>query len=352
MHCLPTFYNPANAGIWSYTPDLRLLATQAEAYRKTHHLKPVASDRTKKVTLLLIDVQRDFCFPEGTLYVGGRSGTGAIDDNQRIAEFIYREMSGITSIVSTLDTHWPFQIFTPSFWEDQDGQMLLPHDMIDGSLSIIRAGKTVGKAKPRMAVASIVSGGNYAALLKQAQYSCQKLEQGGKYLLYIWPEHCVLGTTGHSMAGIVHEAVMFHSYVRMAQPGFEVKGGHPLSENYSVLGPEVREYYNGQPLAQKNVRFLDTLLASDAVIIAGQAASHCVKSTIDDLIVEIQARDPSQADKVYIMADGSSAVAVPDGRGGFAVDFTDEAAAALSRYEAAGMHIVRSTDPMSSWLKN
>jgi hypothetical protein len=32
-----------------------------------------------------------------------------------------------------------------------------------------------------------------------------------------------------------------------------------------------------------------------------------------------------------------------------AVDYTDEADAAFTRYEAAGMHVVRSTDPINVW---
>ena len=35
---------------------------------------------------MLIDVQKDFCFPEGTLYVAGRSGTGAIVQTRTFAE--------------------------------------------------------------------------------------------------------------------------------------------------------------------------------------------------------------------------------------------------------------------------
>ncbi len=67
---------------------------------------------------------------------------------------------------------------------------------------------------------------------------------------------------------------------------------------------------------------MQTLLAADAVVIAGQAASHCVKSTIDDLLDEIVAQDPALANKVYLVTDCMSAVTVPDGKGGFAADFT------------------------------
>ena len=84
-------------------------------------------------------------------------------------------------------------------------------------------------------------------------------------------------------------------------------------------------------------------------MIAGQAASHCVKSTIDDLLDEIAAKDITLAKKVYLVTDCMSAVTVPDGKGGLAVDFTAAAEAALARFADAGMRLVRSTDPIASW---
>jgi nicotinamidase-related amidase len=117
-----------------------------------------------------------------------------------------------------------------------------------------------------------------------------------------------------------------------------------------VLRPEVLMRFDGHPLAQKNTSFIKTLLTADAVIIAGQAASHCVKSSIDDLLDEIGAQDPALARKVYILADCMSAVTVPDGQGGFLADFTPQAEAALQRFRDACMRVVRSTDPLDSWL--
>ncbi len=347
MAQLPSFYDPANAAKWGYDPNLRVLAQQAQDFRTSGKIKASGLDG-KRVALLLIDVQRDFCFPQGTLYVGGRSGTGAIDDSRRIAEFVYREMGALTSVIPTMDTHFPFQIFTPSFWVDQDGNELLPHDMIDGNLDILRGGQPTGlKARTNPAMASWLSGGNYGWLLKQAEHYVSELAKGGKYLLYVWPEHCVLGSMGHSLVGVVQEARMFHAYVRGSQNEVEVKGGNPLTENYSVLGPEVVSRWDGKgAIGQKNARFVKTLLDYDAVVIAGQASSHCVKSTIDDLLGEIQAKDPELAKKVYVLRDCTSAVVVPG-----VIDFTPQAEAALDRYAAAGMNIVESTSPMLSWLK-
>ena len=344
----PSFYNPSHAGDWSYDPNLRTLFESAPEFRKQQGISNAATDK-KKVSLLIIDAQRDFCFPEGTLFVAGQSGSGAIDDNKRIAEFIYREMGNITSVVPTLDTHEAFQIFTPSFWIDQDGNALQPHDVIDENLGIIRGGSNSGlKGSVNPAITRDVLGAdNYSWLQNQAKFYVQELARKGKYSLYIWPEHCVLGSMGHALAGVIQEALMFHGYVRNSQNQAQVKGGNPLTENYSVFGPEVISRYDGKgTIAQKNDRFLDMLLQNDAVLIAGQAASHCVKSSIDDLLSEIQAKDPELAKKVYILRDCTSAVVVPG-----LVDFTDEAKKSLDNYAAAGMNIVSSTDAMSSWLK-
>src|SRR2546427_7467659 len=119
----PSFFDPKNAAAWSYRPDASQLAAEAAAWRARHEIKPAAADE-RRVHLLLIDVQKDFCFPEGTLYVAGRSGRGAIDDSRRIAEFVYRNLGVLTDITTTLDTHLAYQIFFPSFWLDKSDRPL------------------------------------------------------------------------------------------------------------------------------------------------------------------------------------------------------------------------------------
>ena len=78
------------------------------------------------------------------------------------------------------------------------------------------------------------------------------------------------------------------------------------------------------------------------MIVAGQAKSHCLAWTVDDLLEH----DEMQviANRTYLLEDCTSPVVVPG-----AVDYTDEADAAFARYAAAGMHVVRSTDPIEDW---
>ena len=341
---LPSFFDPKNAERHAYEPDQARLLPAAVGFRREHGITPASADG-RKTHLLLIDVQKDFCFPEGSLYVGGRSGRGALDDNRRTAEFIYRNLGAITDITATFDTHYAFQIFFPSFWVDGHGGPLAPFREI--ALSDIDA----GTVKPNPEVAAWLCGGDQNWLHEQVRHYCAELEKAGKYRLYLWPPHCILGSAGHALAGVLHEARMFHAFARSTQSWSEIKGGHALTENYSVLRPEVLSRHDGAPLAEANSAFLKTLLAADTVIVAGQAASHCVKSSIDDLLDAVQRVDPALARKIYLLADCMSSVTVPDGQGGFAADFTPQAEAAFERYRAAGMHIVRSTEPMEAWLR-
>lgn len=339
---LPTLYDPASCEDWSYRPSEQDIFTSAPLWAKVQGIRPSGSDR-KRVHLLLIDLQRDFTHPRGTLYVGGRSGRGAIEDNRRIAEFIYRNLGVITDVTVTLDTHFPHQIFFTSFWLDEHGAQPTPHQEV--TAEDVRR----GKFRPNPAVAAWLCSGNLPWLGKQVEHYCLELERAGKYRLYLWPPHCLLGGEGHALAGAIQEARLFHALARTAESSVEVKGGNPLTENYSVFRPEVVTRFDGKPLDQKNTAFVERLLTSDVIAIAGQADSHCVASTIRDLVTEIAAMDPKLAQKVYVMTDCMSAVAIPDGKGGFLADFTPQADAAHQLFENAGMHLVKSTDSIESW---
>ncbi|MGA0199598.1 MAG: isochorismatase [Prochlorotrichaceae cyanobacterium] len=312
-------------------------ADQAKAWAKQHRIAPAAKDKTR-ICLMAIDVQNTFCIPGFELFVGGRSGMGAVEDNIRLCEFIYHNLASITEIAPTLDTHTVTQIFHPQFWLNDAGENPSPLTMI--SLSDVEKG--IWKVNPGIAYS--LAKGNYLSLQSYALHYVKRLDEAGKYPLTIWPYHSILGGIGHALVPAFEEACFFHNLARNSQTNFEIKGGNPLTENYSVLQPEVLDGPDGRPIAQKNTRFIQKLLEFDVVIIAGQAKSHCVAWTIDNFLTEIQAQDPALAQKVYLLEDCSSPVVVPG-----IVDFTDMANAAFQRFADAGMHLVNSTTTIADW---
>lgn len=331
---IPSHFKPAKVGeVWRVPYQQR--ADEAREWAKKHNIKPASQDKTQ-ICLLLIDVQNTFCIPGFELFVGGQSGNGAVDDNKRLCEFIYHNLGVISAIAPTLDTHTAMQIFHPIFWINADGEHptpaatnITPKDIEQG----------IWKVNPAVAYSLKC---DYEILQKHALHYVKQLSQHGKYPLTVWFYHSMLGGIGHALVSAVEEAVFFHCIARDSQTQFEVKGNNPLTENYSVLRSEVLEGADGHPIAQKNTRLIQQLLEYDAVIIAGQAKSHCVAWTVDDLLTEIRQVDPSLAKKIYLLEDCTSAVVVPG-----VVDYTEQAQAAFERFAKAGMHIVRSTQPLS-----
>ena len=311
-------------------------AHEAEGWALDEGLQPAAEDAFR-ICLVAVDVQNTFCLPAFELFVAGRSGTGAIDDNRRLCEFVYRNLDAITQIVPTLDTHQAMQVFHAIWLVDEDGNHPEPFTLV--SAEDVAAGRW--RVDPDVAEALELDL-DYAR--RHLQHYTRALEESGKYQLTIWPYHAMLGGIGHALVPAVEEAIFFHTIARHSQPDVRVKGTLPLTEHYSVLGPEVKEGPDGDRLGEHDAALVEKLLGFDAVVIAGQAKSHCVAWTIDDLLRSPALGERELAQKTYLLEDCTSPVVVPG-----VTDYTEEADAAFARFAAAGMHVVRSTDPIESW---
>jgi nicotinamidase-related amidase len=286
---VPAHFAPEAVGeVWRVPYEER--AREAEAWAREHGLRPAAEDASR-ICLVAVDVQNTFCAPGFELFVGGRSGTGAVDDNRRLCEFIYRNLDVITQVVPTLDTHQAMQVFHAVWLVDGEGRHPEPHTLISAN--------DVANGRWHVDAAAAEALGldpDYAERLL-AHYT-SSLAGTGRYDLTIWPYHAMLGGIGHALVSSVEEAIFFHTIARRSQPDFQQKGRLPLTEHYSVLGPEVTRGPDGELLGEK----------------------------------------------VYLLEDCTSPVVVPG-----VVDYTYEADAAVERFAGAGMHVVRSTDPIETW---
>lgn len=331
---IPPHFNREKVGeVWRV--PYQEIATEAEIFAQHHNIQPAVTDQNQ-ICLLLIDVQNTFCIPDFELFVGGKTGNGAVEDNQRLCEFIYRHLGVITKIIPTLDTHTAMQIFHPIFWVNAQGEHPTP-----AATNITPADIEQGIWQVNPAVAHSLTNGDYESLTKQALHYVKQLSQNGKYPLIVWPYHSMLGGIGHALASSVEEAIFFHSIARQSQAQFELKGENPFTENYSILRPEVLIGWDNQPIGNKNTNLIQQLLKYDAVIIAGQAKSHCVAWTIEDLLTEIKQVDSTLTKKIYLLEDCTSPVVVPG-----VVDYTEQANTIFARFADAGMHIIKSTEEL------
>jgi nicotinamidase-related amidase len=332
---LPPHFEPERVGeVWRVPYQER--AADAARWAKEHGVRPAAEDDFR-ICLVAVDVQNTFCIPGFELFVAGRSGTGAVDDNRRLCEFLYRNLSSITRVVPTMDTHHAMQIFHPIYLVNERGEHPAPYTLVSAE-DVER-----GLWRFNAAVApSLALDPDHAQRL--LLHYARALKAGGKYALTVWPYHSMLGGIGHALVSAVEEAIFFHGIARASQPDFQVKGDNPLTEHYSVIGPEVTRGPHGEMIAERNLELVEQLHGYDAVVIAGQAKSHCVAWTIDDLLAEVRTRDLSLAERVYLLEDCTSPVVVPG-----VIDYSEEADAAFRRFAEAGLHVVRSTEPLIRW---
>ena len=87
---LPLFYKAANASSYAYGRNVIAAQSEAHAWRAAHGLSAAVTDSFNPHPCL-IDVQKNFCAPEDSRYVVGRSGRSAIDDSTDFRK-VFREM--------------------------------------------------------------------------------------------------------------------------------------------------------------------------------------------------------------------------------------------------------------------
>lgn len=314
----PRFHEDARAG-QLYLERAGEIAQEARRYAEANRIRPAREDRVR-IAAFGIDVQVAFCTPGASLFV-----PGAVEDTQRALRWLYTNLDRVTELVFSLDTHRAFQIFHPAWWQDTGGQPPPPLTVITSA--DIRAGRWRATRHPEESLAY-----------------CERLEASGKYVLTIWPYHALLGGLSHALVPAVYEASLFHALVRDTPTWFEVKGEHPLTENYSVFSPEVTEV-RGQKVGEFNTRLFDHLLSFDRVYVFGQAKSHCVMSTLLDLRQHIERTDRSKMGRIFILEDAMSPVPAPPLEPlPPALDFPRVADAAIRDLQKAGMHVVRTTE--------
>jgi len=234
-------------------------------------------------TLLLIDPQNDFCDVEGAAL----PVNGADADMRRVADFLRAGGSAIDDVVITLDTHPSVAIERTTFWQDAGGSP------IPAFTQITADDVRIGRYRPRD-----------ARLTPAVLDYLRDLEARGRYRLMVWPVHCVLGTWGHNIHAAVNAELSRWEEQHQRGAHKILKGMNPMTEQYSAVKADVP--LASDPLTQSNQQLISLVRTAETLIIAGEAASHCVSATVRDLMEYMSAE---QQRNTILLADCMSPVA-------------------------------------------
>jgi nicotinamidase/pyrazinamidase len=234
-----------------------------------------------RLELLLIDPQNDFCSPKGSLFV-----TGADQDSIRIADMIRRLKNKWSAIHVTLDSHHKMAIFHSIFWVDSHGNHPEPLITVITVEDIL-----MGKWR--------TTNPQYQ---KRALEYARALKKNKRYILVIWPNHCLIGTWGHNVVDPVQKALAeWEDDFKMVD--YVTKGSNFWTEHYSAVQADVPDPQD--PTTLLNTPLITTLANADLIPIMGEALSHCMANTIRDIANNF---GDENIKKMVLIIDGTSNV--------------------------------------------
>jgi nicotinamidase/pyrazinamidase len=230
--------------------------------------------------LLIIDPQVDFMDLDGsTLPVRGASA-----DMERLAGFIDASGTRIDRITVTLDTHELHDIGHPVFWRSADGRVPAPFTPV--SVEDVEQGR-IDAAEP--------------AHRDYVRHYLRALRQGNRYGHMIWPVHCQIGSPGHAIHPAVLRAINAWE-TRTGTPAQRVlKGRNRFTEHYSAVRAEVVDPRD--PSTDTHRELVASVVEASRTLVAGEALSHCVKATVEDLVGEV-----NDAARFTLLVDAMSPV--------------------------------------------
>ncbi len=241
--------------------------------------------------LLIVDPQNDFCdIPTELLprtadieCTPALPVPGSHQDMLRLSNFIRTNAQLIQGITVTLDSHPFVAIERTTFWTDHQGQEIAPFTVV--TLDDVEQ----GRYRPA----------------NHLQLVLERLRVMDQHRVMVWPVHCVTGSWGHNIHADVAQALNEWDRQSCEPVHKTLKGEYPWSEHFGAFVADtpiqsVPSTLFNETLAQRLTHGVDTLL------VAGQASSHCVAASIDQL--QQYMRDKGLGTQVVLLTDCMSPV--------------------------------------------
>ena len=247
--------------------------------------------------LLIIDPQKDFMdYADSALPV-----TGADQDMKKLAKMVSRIGHRLADVHVTLDSHQVIHVAHRGMWRDKDGNMPNPFTMI--TAADVASG--VWRPRNEHLRPPELEGKTLGEFML---WYVQQLEKGGRYPLIIWPEHCLIGTSGYDVQADLVAVLNEWGRREFANVDYVAKGTTTYVEHYGAFMAEVP--LPTVPSTGFNASLLNVLATADIIGVAGEALSHCVMSTVNQIADNI---GEAHIAKFHILVDASSPVPQPPG---------------------------------------
>lgn len=235
-----------------------------------------------KTVQLIIDPQKDFIF--SPTFNGALGVNGAYEDMLKLSDYLQRVETD--AIVVTLDTHNRYDIAHKAWWKDENGKH--PNDYTIISVEDVQSGKWRPVDEKEQ---------DYAL------FYVKELQKNNKYKLMVWPDHCIDGTEGHKVNEELKSVLDNWETKNNKKVQYVNKGTNPKTEHYSGLKAEV--VLEGAKETELNKELIEYLNSFDVIEVSGEAISHCVGSTLIDLLQNLPLESRQ---KVVILEDCTSPV--------------------------------------------
>jgi nicotinamidase/pyrazinamidase len=255
--------------------------------------------------LLIIDPQNDFCdSPGAALPVAG-----AVADLQRLAGFI--DGTPLDGITVTLDSHPSVAVERTSFWCAADGSDVAPFTFI--TTQDVQNGVYLPKSQ---------------ALTERVLAMLAQLAARERAGLVVWPIHCVTGTWGHNIQPDLMQQLNVWESMKQRAVRKVLKGEYFLTEHFGVFEADAPDA--SVPSTLFNSALANDLLSGTTTLfIAGQASSHCVAASFDQLVGYIREKNMAMP-RMVLLKDCMSPV----------TGFEADAAAFFDRATAVGAELL------------
>jgi nicotinamidase/pyrazinamidase len=303
--------------------------------------------------LLIIDPQNDFTdLPytdvDGIKKEGLLSVPNSYKDYGRLIHLLNNIGDKINEIHVSLDTHTEKHIGHPKFWKQTDGSdipnsmyaLSINNDIITGTNILTKHGNQ------ESATIEVVPKDDNTDLLQYVKdyvsWFDDKTQNTHGQRPFIWFQHCIENTGGHKINPTLKSAL--DSYANKVT--YHIKGQNNLAEMYSLFkaerpvsdedltkleqfvytgklsteGSSSKTYDAVSKMKNLNTKLNEQLLKNllgetsnqNTLYICGEARTHCVKSTIIDLLEYVEKNSYDQSKIIFIKNISSPIGGVPN----------------------------------------